>query len=52
MNLIRISDEAAAKAYKFYIPVTFPMKLQKKQVETLLADFNTTLPEHWRSLYT
>ena len=52
VNLIRISDEAAAKAYKFYIPVTFPMKLQKKQVETLLADFNTTLPEHWRSLYT
>jgi hypothetical protein len=52
VNLIRISDEAAAKAYKFYIPVKFPMKLQKKQVETLLADFNTTLPEHWRSLYT
>ena len=52
VNLIRISDEAAAKAYKFYIPVMFPMKLQKKQVETLLADFNTTLPEHWRSLYT
>jgi len=52
VNLIRISDEAAAKAYKFYIPVKFPMKLQKKQVETLLADFSTVLPEHWRSLYT
>ena len=52
VNLIRISDEAAAKAYKFYIPVKFPMKLEKKQVETLLTDFNTTLPEHWRSLYT
>ena len=51
VNLIRISDEAAAKAYKFYIPVKFPMKLGKKQVETLLTDFNTTLPEHWRSLY-
>jgi hypothetical protein len=51
VNLIRISDEAAAKAYKFYIPVSFPMKLEKKQVETLLTDFNTTMPEHWRSLY-
>jgi len=52
VNLIRISDEAAAKAYKFYIPVKFPMKLEKKQIETILTDFNTTLPEHWRSLYT
>jgi hypothetical protein len=52
VNLIRISDEAAAKAYKFYIPVKFPMKLEKKQIETLLTDFNTAVPEHWRSLYT
>jgi len=52
VNLIRISDEASAKAYKFYIPVKFPMKLEKKDVETLLTEFNTTLPEHWRSLYT
>jgi len=51
VNLIRISDEAAAKAYKFYIPVSFPMKLDKKQVETLLTDFNMAMPEHWRSLY-
>jgi len=51
VNLIRISDEAAAKAYKFYIPVSFPMKLDKKQVETLLTDFNMATPEHWRSLY-
>ena len=52
VNLIRISDEAAAKAYKFYIPVKFPMKLEKKQIETLLTDFSTAVPEHWRSLYT
>jgi ATP-dependent Lon protease len=52
VNLIRISDEASAKAYKFYIPIKFPMKLEKKDIETLLTDFNTTLPEHWRSLYT
>jgi hypothetical protein len=52
VNLIRISDEAAAKAYKFYIPVKFPMKLEKKQIETLLTDFNSAAPEHWRSLYT
>jgi len=52
VNLIRISDEESAKAYKFWIPVTFPMKLTRKMVETVLTDFNTTLPEHWRSLYT
>jgi hypothetical protein len=52
VNLIRISDEESAKAYKFWIPVKFPMKLTRKMVETVLTDFNTTLPENWRSLYT
>ena len=52
VNLIRISDEDSAKAYKFWIPVKFPMKLTRKMVETLLTDFNPTMPEHWRSLYT
>ena len=52
VNLIRISDEQSAKAYKFWIPVKFPMKLDRKMVEILLTDFNTSLPEHWRSLYT
>lgn len=52
VNLIRISDEESAKAFKFWIPVKFPMKLDRKMVETLLTDFNTALPEHWRSLYT
>jgi len=52
VNLIRISDEQSAKAYKFWIPVKFPMKLDRRMVETLLTDFNTALPEHWRSLYT
>ena len=52
VNLIRISDEASAKAYKFWIPVKFPMKLTRKMVETLLTDFNPAMPEHWRSLYT
>jgi ATP-dependent Lon protease len=52
VNLIRISDEDSAKAYKFWIPVKFPMKLNRKQVETLLTDFSTVMPETWRSLYT
>jgi len=52
VNLIRISDEESAKAYKFWIPVKFPMKLTRKMVETLLTDFNPAMPEHWRSLYT
>jgi ATP-dependent Lon protease len=52
INLIRISDEESAKAYKFWIPVKFPMKLNRKQVETLLTDFSTVMPETWRSLYT
>jgi hypothetical protein len=52
VNLIRISDEESAKAFKFWIPVKFPMKLNRKMVETVLTDFSTTMPEHWRSLYT
>ena len=52
VNLIRISDEESAKAFKFWIPVKFPMKLNRKMVETVLTDFSSAIPEHWRSLYT
>ena len=52
INLIRISDDESAKAYKFWIPVKLPMKLDRKMVETLLTDFDTAMPEHWRSMYT
>ena len=52
VNLIRISDEAVAKEYKFWIPVKFPMKLDRKMVEKLLTDFNPSPLETWRSLYT
>ena len=51
VNLIRISDEESAKAFKFWIPVKFPMKLTRKMVETVLTDFSTVMPEHWRSMY-
>jgi len=51
VNLIRISDEESAKAFKFWIPVKFPMKLNRKMVETVLTDFGTAMPEHWRSMY-
>ena len=51
VNLIRISDEESAKAFKFWIPVKFPMKLTRKMVETVLTDFSTAMPEHWRSMY-
>jgi hypothetical protein len=52
INLLRISDEESAKAYKFWIPVKFPMKLSVSEVKTLLTDFAPIAPEHWRSLYT
>jgi hypothetical protein len=52
INLLRISDEESAKAYKFWIPVKFPMKLGVSEVKTLLTDFAPIAPEHWRSLYT
>ena len=51
INLIRISDEESAKAFKFWIPVKFPMKLNRKMLETVLTDFSTAMPEHWRSMY-
>jgi hypothetical protein len=27
------------------------MKLTRKMVETVLTDFSTAMPEHWRSMY-
>jgi len=52
VNLIRISDEESAKAYKFWIPVKFPMKLSVDNVKTLLTDYSPAVIETWRSLYT
>jgi ATP-dependent Lon protease len=52
INLLRISDEESAKAYKFWVPVKFPMKLGVNEVKTLLTDFAPIAPENWRSLYT
>jgi len=51
INLLRISDEETAKSYKFYTKITFPAKLTKDIVKTLLIDFSPDAPELWRSMY-
>ena len=51
INLLRISDEETAKAYKFYTKITFPAKLTKETVKAILADFSAEAPETWRSMY-
>jgi len=51
INLLRISDEETAKAYKFYTKIQFPAKLTKDIVKTILADFSADAPETWRSMY-
>ena len=51
INLLRISDEETAKSYKFYTKITFPAKLTKETVKTILVDFSAEAPETWRSMY-
>ena len=51
INLLRISDEETAKSYKFYTKITFPAKLTKETVKTILNDFSADAPETWRSMY-
>jgi ATP-dependent Lon protease len=51
INLLRISDEETAKAYKFYTKITFPTKLTKETVKAILCDFSSDAPETWRSMY-
>ena len=51
INLLRISDEETAKSYKFYTKITFPAKLTKETVKTILTDFSAEAPETWRSMY-
>jgi ATP-dependent Lon protease len=51
INLLRISDEETAKAYKFYTKITFPARLTKETVKAILADFSAEAPETWRSMY-
>lgn len=51
INLLRISDKITAEKYKFYMPITFPMKLDVQSVKILMSDLSPKDPESWRSLY-
>lgn len=51
VNLLRITDEASAKKYRFYTPIAFPMKLTLDTVKTLLTEVSPKIPEEWRSMY-
>ena len=52
INMLRISDEETMKDYKFYIPVSFPMKLSEPTIKKLLFDMNKKEPDFWQTMYT
>jgi len=52
INMLRISDEETMKDYKFYIPVSFPMKLTEPTIKKLLFDTNKKEAEFWQTMYT
>lgn len=51
INLIRISDKETAEKYRFYLPISFPMKLDVSDVRKLLLDYTPKEAESWRSMY-
>ncbi len=52
INLLRIADEATAKAYKFYTKINLPCCIDTEMAKHILQDMSTTPNESWRRLYT
>jgi len=51
LNMLRIADEETLKDYKFYIPVTFPLKLTETNIRKLLCDLQQKDSETWKSMF-
>jgi ATP-dependent Lon protease len=51
LNMLRIADEETLKDYKFYIPVTFPLKLTETIIRKLLSDLQTKEPDAWKTMF-
>jgi len=51
INMLRIADDEVMKEYKFFIPLTFPLKLGETNIRKLLCDLQQKEPEAWKSMY-
>lgn len=51
LNMLRIADEDIMKEYKFYIPVTFPLKLTETNIRKILCDLQQKEPETWKTMF-
>ncbi len=51
INMLRIADDEVMKEYKFFIPLTFPLKLGETNIRKLLCDLQPKEPEAWKSMY-
>lgn len=51
INMLRVADAETMQDYKFYMDITFPLKIDESVIRTLLVDFNKKEPETWVNLY-
>jgi ATP-dependent Lon protease len=51
INMLRIADDEVMKEYKFFIPLTFPLKLGETNIRKLLCDLQPKELEAWKSMY-
>lgn len=51
INLMRIADEATAKAYAFYTKISLPCCIDTEMARHILQDLKTTPNESWRHIY-
>ena len=49
--MLRIADDEVMKEYKFFIPLTFPLKLGETNIRKLLCDLQPKELEAWKSMY-
>jgi len=51
LNMLRIADAETMKDYKFYIDVSFPLRLDETIIRKLLSDVQQKESESWRAMY-
>jgi len=52
LNMLRVADSETMKDYKFFMDVSFPLKIDEPIIRTLLIDMTKKELETWKSMYT
>lgn len=51
LNMLRVADDESMQEYCFYMKAQFPLVIDKKVAQVLLADIGKKEKEVWRNLY-